>query len=77
MLPQLQPIAARIKDARLRLIAAQNYTKCVLADGLDGPDGSYASQRAIQAENEALRDYAGVLREYSECLGRIGQRPKT
>jgi hypothetical protein len=67
-MPQLEEIAIRLKDARLRLEAARDNLKQVIAERLGGPDGSYAYHQAVRRENAALQDFAQVLREYRDSV---------
>jgi len=69
---QLEEIATRLKDARLRLESARDHLKQVAAEQVGGPDGSYAYDQAIKRENAALRDVAQLLREYKDWV--LGKR---
>lgn len=66
---------ARLKDAKLRLDFAHQYTKEVERDFNDGtvpiPDGSYAYRKALRAESYALAEYQRVLRVYTVVSGKI------
>ena len=60
----------RLRDAKLRLDFTQNYFKEVQKDysSLSAADGQYALQRAVRAENVALREYNHVLKIYADLL---------
>ena len=60
----------RLRDAKLRLDFAKNYLKEVQKDysSLAAADGQYALQRAVRAENVALREYNHVLRIYTNLV---------
>ena len=60
----------RLTDTKLRLEFARAYLKEVMADSpvrqIDNSDGHYAYQKAIRSESSALREYARVLRIFTE-----------
>ena len=61
----------RLASAKLRLDFARNYLNEVQTDFPidDGsPDGQYAYQRAIRAENGALAEYHRALRIYTDLV---------
>jgi hypothetical protein len=60
----------RVADAKLRVDFARSYVREVVSDfpprEISNADGLFAYQRAVQAENSALRDYARVSRIYQD-----------
>ena len=63
---------SRVKDAQLRLDFARNYLAEVQRDFPPGdvpsPDGSFALQKALRAENFALAEYHRVLRMFTDLV---------
>ena len=62
----------RVRDARIRLQFARSYLKELQQDLKSGaippPDGDFVYRRAIQADREALDDYARLLRIFTDLV---------
>jgi hypothetical protein len=70
---------SRLNEARLRVELARNFLHEVQRDFQDGtvpqPDGNFAYQRALKAENTALAEYSRILRVYHD-LTMAGKIPE-
>ncbi len=62
----------RLNTAKLRLDFARQYMKEVQRDrnsgDIPGPDGNFAYQKALRAENTALAEYNRVLRVFTKLV---------
>jgi hypothetical protein len=59
-------------DAKLRLDFARNYVQQVHCDlrspDIPAVDGDFAARRAIKLESAALREYARILRIFTDLV---------
>jgi len=62
----------RVKEARLRVTFARNWVNEVHRDlpspDIPAADGDFALQRAVRAENDALREYNRLLRIFTDMV---------
>ena len=62
----------RLNDARLRLAFARNYMREVQRDmaakDIPAPDGNFAFQKALRAENFGLAEYSRVLQIFTDLM---------
>ena len=64
----------RVEDAKLRVVFARNWVNEVhrdLSPDIPAVDGDFALQRAVKAENDALREYNRLLRIFTDLVDGI------